>query len=263
MAATASSPMARRRRPSLDEFRAFVARRVPLVIEGALDEWSAQKRWTFDRLKAAAGGATVRVQARYGRGAGEFEYRDVPFDRFIESARSGTSADYLAGCPLLDLAPELWSDVGVPPYVGRMTAAPLAFIGPPGAVSPLHFDRAHSLSAQLVGRKKVIVLAFRRSDVLRYPELRQPARVIEPFDVEIPQAMGRGGLTAQRRWECTLEAGDLLYLPWRRHHFLRALDETISLSFFWHTLTASVTEGALAVLRRFAGRESPATGRYG
>jgi lysine-specific demethylase 8 len=219
------------------------------VIEGALDGWGARS-WTIEGLKLALSDAKVRVQARHGPGADDFEYRDVPFDGFAASVQSGDRLDYLAGCPILDLVPGLWTDIEVPLYVGSMTTSPRAFIGPRGAITPLHFDRAHGLSAQFVGRKKVVVVTFRRRDVLRHPDLRLAARVIEPLDVESTDARGPNGLAPRERWETTVGPGDLLYLPWRRHHWLRALDLTISLSFFWENRASRMTETVRGLFER-------------
>jgi lysine-specific demethylase 8 len=247
---TVSSPMPRVHRPSPGEFRNFVERREPVVIEGALDGWRALSAWTFERLKTLHGNAAISVQSRVQGDAHPFSYRDVPFDVFIDSLENGAGCDYLAGYPLLDRVAPLWADIQIPSYAGPLTVSPRAYIGPRGSRSSLHFDLSHSLSAQIVGRKKVVVLAFRRRDMVLDPDLRRPGWLIEPLDVESPHATGPRGLVPRQRWECTLEPGDLLFLPSRRHHLLRSLDATISLSFFWHTALMRAVRRSMALLGR-------------
>jgi hypothetical protein len=230
------------------EFQGFVERREPVVIEGALDAWKAPSCWTFERLRSMAGDLVVTVQARYGDGPDDFDYTKVPFARFLESVQNGAGRDYL-GFRLLDEIPALWSEVTIPQYASRLTASPRAFIGPRGSFAPLHFDLAHGLSAQIAGRKKVVVLEFPLRDVARHRDLRRPGRLIEGLDVERLPACGIAG-SATRRWECTLEPRDLLFLPSCRHHFLRSLDATISLSFFWHTASMKAVR---SVFRLFGG----------
>jgi [protein]-arginine 3-hydroxylase / protease len=247
---TVSLPMPRVRLPSSDEFSSFVERRVPVVIEGALDAWKAPSTWTFDRLQALVGDTTVLVQSRRTDRADDFDYKNVPFRSFVDAVRAGVGRDYLGSFPLLDHAPALWTDIEIPSYARPLSVSPRAFIGPRGSLSPLHFDLAHGLNAQIAGRKKVVVVAFRRRDLLRHSELRRPNWLIQPIDVEAPGASGKAGLTPVRRWETTLEPGDLLFLPSRRHHFLRSLEATISLGFFWHTAAMTALRRLLQVVGR-------------
>jgi hypothetical protein len=83
------------------EFQYFVERRVPVVIEGALDDWKAPSSWTFERLRSMARDLIVTVQKRYGDGPDDFEYTEVRLASFLESVQSGSGRDYL-GFRLLD-----------------------------------------------------------------------------------------------------------------------------------------------------------------
>lgn len=228
-----ASPMPRLRRPSPGEFRGFVRRRRPVVIEGALDDWRALSTWTLERLGALTGNPTVRVRVRNAPPRTGFGYEEVPLGRLFRELESGTATDYLASYALLDRVPALWADISVPPYAGRILTSPRAFVGPGGSVSPLHYDIPHSLSAQISGRKKAVVMEFRRRDVLRDPELRAPACLVDAFDPDRSETWN--GRAPRACWETVLEPGDLLYLPSRRHHFLRCIDTAVSLSFFWNT----------------------------
>jgi [protein]-arginine 3-hydroxylase / protease len=242
------SPMPRLRLPTNAEFTRYVRTRTPVVIEGALVGWRAPSCWTHDRLKVLGAAVTARVQSRWSDRASDFEYKDVSFGDFIDSLREPAAQDYLASFPLLDRIPALWADLEVPPYAGALSVSPRVFIGPRGALSPLHYDLAHGLSAQVVGRKSVVVFELRRRDMVRHPDLRQPGWLSDALDAE--SGAGRSGVRALQRWHCTVSPGDLVFLPSRRHHLVRSLDDSISVSFFWHTATMQLTRWALGRLGR-------------
>ncbi|HEY3821315.1 MAG TPA: cupin-like domain-containing protein [Polyangiaceae bacterium] len=230
--------MPRLRNPPLEEVAPYVAHRLPVVIEGALDGWSAISRWTFDHLRRAGRGRRVEVQSRRSDHPTDFAYRDVDFDAFVESIEDGTGRDYLAAYPLIENLPMLAGDVSVPRYASPPTVPPRLFIGPRGSLTPLHYDLGHSLVAQVLGRKRIILLEFRRRDILRDRELWRPGWLSFAVDAEGVDA--GGGIRASRRWECIAAPGDLVFLPSRRHHFVRSLDDGVSVSFFWHTAAMRV-----------------------
>jgi lysine-specific demethylase 8 len=240
--------MSRLRLPTGAEFTRYVRSRTPVVIEGALAGWRAPSRWTHDRLKVLGAGVTARVQSRRSDRASDFQYKEVSFGDFIDSLSEPTARDYLASFPLLDRIPALWADLEVPAYAGVLSVSPRVFIGPRGALSPLHYDLAHGLSAQVAGRKSVVVFELRRRDIVRHPELRQPGWLSDALDAE--SDVGRDGVRAVQRWHCILSPGDLLFLPSRRHHLVRSLDDSISVSFFWHTAAMQLARWALGRLGR-------------
>ena len=104
-------------RPRRAEFLRYVERGEPVVIEGVLDDWRAPETWTFERLEAVMGEASVLVQSRFGAGARDFDYRNVSFGTVIDSVRNDGD-DYLISSPLLGSFPALMRDLRVPEYVG-------------------------------------------------------------------------------------------------------------------------------------------------
>jgi hypothetical protein len=228
---TISSPIERLYRPTVAQFRGFLARGEPLVLEGVLDDWRAPETWTFEHLETHLGEANVLVQSWFGAGAREFDYRNVAFSKVIESTRN-QGKDYLISSRVLERSPALMKDIRIPEFVGPRPLPPIVFIGPRGALTPLHYDLHHGLLAQVRGHKEVTLVPFRRRDVLRKWELRGPARLSESVFEEVAEV---SGATPQRQWHCTLSPYELLFVPSCRHHCVRSLDPSISLSFTWHT----------------------------
>ncbi|HEX4341125.1 MAG TPA: cupin-like domain-containing protein [Polyangiaceae bacterium] len=196
-----------------------------------MDDWEAPETWTLERLDALLGESQVVVRSRVGAHARAFDYRRVPFRDVIASAKND-GPDYLVSSPALAAVPELAREIRSPPYVGRLSRPPVAFVGPKAAVTPLHYDLHHGLLAQVSGRKQVTLASFKARDIVSNWELRGPARLSEPiFDGESSSASP----APERVWQCTLSPRQMLFIPALVHHCVRCVDPVVSLSFTWHT----------------------------
>merc|ERR1711957_267920 len=119
------------------------------------------------------------------------------------------------------------------------------FIGMPGVETPLHFDERENLLMQVRGKKEVVVFPF--VDYVRlYPfptthPCDRQSMVGNPYDVDVeafPRFKDAVGHYA------TLEAGDLLYLPYGWFHWLRNLEHlAISISFWSTTPPSDLSKG--------------------
>lgn len=99
------------------------------------------------------------------------------------------------------------------PHPGRSRPDGVAFLAPPGAVTPLHCDHHHNLLLQVAGRKELTLGYFDS------PALTQ-------LQVEASVALRRNAEIAPARTEqLTLAAGDGLYIPPFGFHAARVLDE--------------------------------------
>jgi ribosomal protein L16 Arg81 hydroxylase len=127
---------------------------------------------------------------------------------------------------------------------------PRIFIGPKGAVTPLHHDiwDTHAWLAQLVGRKRWIMFPPDQRH-LRYGYQVQPDQ---------PDLEGFPRFQQATPLECTIGPGDVIFVPSRWAHWVVSLDPTISLTHnymgrgcFWSAMVHAVRE---RVLQRFALR---------
>ena len=139
---------------------------------------------------------------------------------------------YLAQYDLFSQIPQLRQDIMTPDYCAVSTSDVIvnAWIGPEGTVSPLHYDRYHNLFCQVKGVKRVVL--FSPEDSL-YPHsshlLYNTSQIdLESVDyVQFPQFRGCVG------WVCDVKPGQVLYIPPKWWHFVRALDVSFSVSFWW------------------------------
>jgi hypothetical protein len=127
-----------------------------------------------------------------------------------------------------------------------------AWLGPPGTVSCLHWDRPHNLLAQVVGCKRVLLVDPRHGGrVYAHPGLMgNTARVDPEVDGRLPPtgaaaataaaatADGAAAATFPRfpgtpLYVATLGPGDALYIPPMWWHHVRALSRSFSVSLWW------------------------------
>ncbi len=226
-------------KPSRQEFLdQYYALNQPVVIEDAMSDWAAIKKWTPDYLKRQFGERKVEVQAnrdadqsyeinsamlRQEMSFGEFvditETAGQTNNYYITANNSGTNKEALR---------ELWDDIVPFPEYLRDDPGNRGFFwfGPAGTITPLHHDLTNNFMAQVRGRKQVRLIApcelpylynhrhcysqvdLDRVDFDRFPEFRN-AQVID----------------------CVIGPGDLLFLPVGWWHYVRGLDVSITMTF--------------------------------
>jgi [protein]-arginine 3-hydroxylase / protease len=248
-------------RPRARVFRSeFVSRRRPLVITGAADHWPALSLWNPGYFADMLGEIEVGVEvwdreeprndpADYLKRVRRQPMRFGEFLAVVQAAGRGSRGYYLAQYPILKAAPRLLADIDppeeymrVPAFLPRAIARrmrldPALWIGPAGAVTTLHFDSTHNLFVQISGRKKVILIPPEQSDFVYYP-CREFGRNLHfsPVDAERPDLDRHPRFAEATPWEVTVLPGEMLFIPAAWWHYLRAIEPSISLNFWWNTL---------------------------
>ena len=215
----------------------FYAAGRPVVIEGEMDGWPALERWTPAYLARLIGSAEVMFQG--GRNDDpEFElYKDkhtrrIRFNSYIKNVtQPGAGNDaYITAYNSADngaaLAP-LHRELGQ--FDKFLTPGPgMAWIGPAGTFTPLHFDLTNNLLAQVVGRKKLILIP--PSETSKLANNRHVFSDVH--DITDPARLARFPLAAYaRRFEIDLGPGDLLYIPVGWWHQVRSLSFSVMMTY--------------------------------
>ncbi len=240
-AATEPDEVERIAPPTREEFvDRYVRRRRPVVIRGALEEWPA-RRWTPAGLVERFGDSPVPVAAVEGRRvvndpAEGIPYREEALRDLIARLDSAAAPDGYAMVILADHLQGLARDLEVPEFA---PPAPWAmyklWLSAADTRSPLHMDLPDNLFCQFFGRKRVKLFPpAQELRMYRHPpwsRLPQVSRV----DAEAPDLQRYPRFAGAAPLGCTVEPGDVLYIPRFWWHQVRSIDLSISVNYWWAT----------------------------
>ena len=235
----------------------------PVVLTDAISSWPALSRWSFERFKTRYGSDSVTPRTWLGPGGVKFmrlmrlseyiDYLDAPeapmpglwVDRkTLHPSRGPSEASrfplYLAWNVFV-LHRELLDDVEISPKfvedlrpllpealrtvldrATRYFAAGL-MIGPANAQIGLHYDflESHAYLAQIIGRKRCVLFSPADSEVLYGGKVDVDAPDFEKFPL-LRNAVAH---------ECTLQPGELLFIPSRWWHHAVCLGNSLTVNY--------------------------------
>jgi hypothetical protein len=212
---------------------------VPVVISNALN-WPALDRWTHEWFRDTHGSTSVKLSVNPTHTRRIVEMRlDAYIQRILEDYRMEGGL-YLDQFPLQEF-PELAKDFSVPAYCpADRIVLPHLWIGPGTTVLSFHKDNHNPLVqldnifVQIRGRKRFI-LASPDNDDFMYP--REPeigAYWHSRVNPEAPDLAQFPLFANARLQEAIVGPRDIIYVPRNYWHHVRALERSISMSFWWH-----------------------------
>ncbi|NXD25810.1 KDM8 protein, partial [Spelaeornis formosus] len=225
--------------PSLEHFRDnYLVPQRPVVLEGIMDHWPCMKKWSVDYFCQVAGCRTVPVElgARYTDE--EWSQQLMTVSDFISQyIMAENNVGYLAQHQLFDQIPELKEDISIPDYccLGEGEEDDItinAWFGPGGTISPLHQDPQQNFLAQVFGRKYIRLYSPQDSENL-YPHESQILHNTSQVDVEDPDMVKFPNFTKASFQSCILMPGQILFIPVKYWHYVRSLELSFSVSFWW------------------------------
>ena len=230
-------------------FRREYMNRQPVVIKGGLEALPAVTRWTVPYLASKAPDLRVRLKTgRMSDGAMVSqtlgEYADLVADYTTGRVKVDGPPPYLHDLPLFTMIPELREDAAAFPahlfprfFRERWWTFPQFFVGPPGAMTPLHLDsrQTHNLFFQIHGTKRFIIVN---------PEDRRLCYTYNwrwsHVDAEKPDFEAHPLFRDARVFECEVDQGDILYMPPGALHHVRSLTASISFNIDWHDRRSAI-----------------------
>nr|XP_025866836.1 jmjC domain-containing protein 5 isoform X2 [Vulpes vulpes] len=213
--------------PSLEHFRKyFLVPGRPVILEGVADQWPCMKRWSLEYIQEIAGCRTVPVEVGSRYTDEEWSQTLMTVNEFISRHIRSEPKDvgYLAQHQLFDQIPELRQDISIPDYccLGDGAEEEItinAWFGPQGTVSPLHQDPQQNFLVQ-------------ESEAL-YPHETHLLHNTSQVDVENPDLDKFPRFAEAPSLSCILSPGEILFIPLQYWHYVRALDLSFSVSFWW------------------------------
>ncbi|XP_041673394.1 lysine-specific demethylase 8 [Cheilinus undulatus] len=230
--------------PSLESFnKNYLLPLKPVILEGVIAHWPAlnHRPWSIEYLRSVAGCRTVPVEVGSRYTDEEWSQSlltvDEFIDRYIINKDEEKSVGYLAQHQLFDQIPELKADIRLPDYccLGEGEEEDItvnAWFGPRGTVSPLHQDPQQNFLAQVVGSKYIRLYSPEDTDKL-YPHQSQLLHNTSQVEVENPDTEQFPEFAKAPYQECVLQPGEVLFIPVKHWHYVRSLELSFSVSFWW------------------------------
>lgn len=252
-------PIEKRKDLSPEEFRRVYLRRgVPVVFQGAARHWNCVHNWSLDWLSETYGDDTIHLIDAAPQNILDIEYAsaETTLGSMLEALREDPIKNYSRFNRLLYEHPELKADLDLKwlkacrnHFASGQTLQ--VFIGGAGSKTHLHAAAEHNLFTQVFGRKHWILYPPSYDGVLRPPVHRTPY-FHSPFDPENPDWEHFPELQSLPRWECTLEAGDILFNPPSWWHYVSNPTDSIGIGFRWFAAQAFQVDWCQALLTLLA-----------
>uniref|UniRef100_A0A2K5CPE7 Bifunctional peptidase and arginyl-hydroxylase JMJD5 n=1 Tax=Aotus nancymaae TaxID=37293 RepID=A0A2K5CPE7_AOTNA len=194
---------------------------------------------SLEYIQEIAGCRTVPVEVGSRYTDEEWSQTLMTVNEFISKYIVNEPRDvgYLAQHQLFDQIPELKQDISIPDYcsLGNGEEEEItinAWFGPQGTVSPLHQDPQHNFLVQVMGRKYIRLYSPQESGAL-YPHDTHLLHNTSQVDVENPDLEKFPKFAKAPFESCILSPGEVLFIPVKHWHYVRALDLSFSVSFWW------------------------------
>jgi len=233
------SPVERVHRPSVNEFQSRYFQKLPVILTGFMDNWMARKLWKPQSMKQVFGHIVVPLRGSDN----EFEvfFKNVGstsmtlgqyFDAINDPTYKG-KRPYLGNIsfnhpstrePLKPLCahfnfPNL--------FPGKENKETRLWIGAFGQKSTIHNDNYDNLNAQVIGHKKFLLFSPEQHPLL-YPKKLTDMCWASPVDKDNPDYEKYPLSRELTGYECTLEPGDMLYIPLFWWH--QAISESLAIN---------------------------------
>ena len=208
----------------------------PVIITGMLDDCVARTRWNLDDFAARFAERVVEVQ--FGRDQDDkYEMnsiahkRKMPFGEYVELVRNaGTTNDFYMTAnndsQNRQALQELWDDVPLLPEYLNGSKGGYFWFGPAGTLTPFHHDLTNNFMAQIIGRKRIKLIApYELGSLYNH---RHCFTDVDGRNIDLQRFPLMEGVPIL---ECVLEPGEILFLPVGWWHMVEGLETSVTIAF--------------------------------
>lgn len=221
------------------------SRDTPLVLGGAARHWSIVSTWTPQYLRSVVGDAVVHADVstthRFPAEVVRSQRRAMPLREFIDQAFlvDGGSSLALLQASIPNGLAALMPDLERLPELDADCSRVCLSLGPQGMQTRLGYDSAHVLTAQVQGRRKFLLFSPSDSGRLYRHALGRGGMRFSRVDATQPDFTRFPRFEDATALRCTLEPGDLLWLPAFWWQSQLCASASIAVSMHWRPRWAS------------------------
>ncbi|XP_036598430.1 tRNA wybutosine-synthesizing protein 5 [Trichosurus vulpecula] len=229
--------------------------RKPVVLKG-IDLGTCTTKWTVDYISQVGGTKEVKIHVsavpQMDFISKNFVYRTLPFDKFIHRAAENKHMEFfisedekyylrsLGEDPRKDVAdirkqfPLLEGDIKIPEFFEKEQFFSSVFrISSPGLQLWTHYDVMDNFLIQVTGKKRVVLFSPRDAQYLYLSGTKS-----EVLNLDNPDMNKYPLFFKARRFECVLEAGDVLFIPALWFHNVISEEFGVGVNVFWKHLSS-------------------------
>jgi lysine-specific demethylase 8 len=233
------TPVERVAPPSPEEFEArYIKGSRPVILRGAINEWPAMTLWSREYFKRRFGQRVVPVvRAREGKlydAKAGVNYEEIRVADYVDLLEAGNPIDLYVVFRVHEVMPELFDDIIRPAYCRDAGWFRSRFwFGGPQTKGALHRDLPENLYAQIVGRKKFVMLDRRLTRMVHRHSYLSGIPNYSPVDAEAPDFDLHPRFRGAPLLVAEVEPGDLFYIPSLWWHQAHSLDTSVSINLWW------------------------------
>lgn len=206
----------------------------PVVIRGFAEDYPAGQKWNMDYIKNVCGDVVVDIFDNSNKNSeSAFTKPDLKmkFSEYVDIVvENKPTSMRIFLFNMFKCRPELRKDFPCPAmFKGILGRIGFMFFGAKGIKVRIHqdMDMSNVILTQFYGRKKVVLIAPKYSDLL----YKLPYNTHSLIDLDNPDYQKYPGLRYIETQECILERGDALYMPSGYWHYITYLDGGFSVSY--------------------------------
>lgn len=228
---------------STEEFRDRFARTgYPVILRDLIPAESTDTGRLFTLLRKCGG--SIQVEARFGTYADPSQYiagrklRSMTLSCFLDSLESGEAEGELLYLGNGETPEGFTSELNLkspPGYEVSDFNPPRIWLGPRGAITPLHKDIVDNFCFHLSGKKRWVIFPVRdyphlymsHPDPIKLPDFAtSQVDVRNPDYSKFPLARLASGI------EVDVQAGETLYLPAGWGHYVETTEDALMINFW-------------------------------
>lgn len=215
--------------------RRYLRRNRPLLMRKMTAHWPAMSKWSFEFFAGLQHCGTVFLEQNNVM-QGDVRYVETRYHDYLRQLADGQTdghakIGYLSVFKIFRSFPQLKSDVDFSILTSHKVKSTVAgWIGPAGTVTGYHVDWGDNLLAQICGRKEVRLVSPAESHLM-YPSRRfDQGTTSSEVDADQYDADRFPLFRKARQRRIVLHPGDMLFIPRGWWHYVRSLDQSISVS---------------------------------